>query len=75
MQFNSKNGFFLIKAIEIEESPNKYGVKKIRYWAKHREITFGMFTNGTLIDEEFASAMARLENRNDRYVFYVQLQV
>lgn len=29
-------GFFLIKAIEIEESPNKYGVKKIRYWANHR---------------------------------------
>lgn len=31
---------------------------------KHREITFGMFTNGTLIDEEFASAMARLGNLN-----------
>ena len=29
-------GFFLIKAIEVEENPNKYGVKTIRYWANHR---------------------------------------
>jgi len=31
---------------------------------KHRKMTFGMFTNGTLIDEEFASEMARLGNIN-----------
>jgi len=29
-------GFFLIKVIEVEENPNKYGVKQIRYWANHR---------------------------------------
>ncbi len=31
---------------------------------KHNNLTFGMFTNGTLIDEEFAMAMARLGNLN-----------
>lgn len=31
---------------------------------KHRKLTFGMFTNGTLIDEEFAAEMARLGNLN-----------
>jgi len=31
---------------------------------RHRKITFGMFTNGTLIDDEFAREMARLENLN-----------
>ena len=30
--------------------------------ARHRKITFGMFTNGTLIDDELARAMSRLEN-------------
>jgi beta-lactam-binding protein with PASTA domain len=37
-------GFFLIKVIEVEENLNKYGVKKIKYWANHR---FG------LVDIEF----------------------
>lgn len=31
---------------------------------KHRKLTFGMFTNGTLIDEEFAASMASLGNLN-----------
>ncbi len=31
---------------------------------KHEKLTFGMFTNGTLIDEEFAAEMARLGNFN-----------
>jgi MoaA/NifB/PqqE/SkfB family radical SAM enzyme len=31
---------------------------------KHNKLTFGMFTNGTLIDEEFAAEMARLGNFN-----------
>jgi hypothetical protein len=39
-------GFFMIKVIEVEENLNKYGVKKIKYWANHRfglvgiEITY-----------------------------------
>ena len=35
-------GFFLIKVIEVEEYPNKSGVKKIRYWANHRFGLVGM---------------------------------
>lgn len=31
---------------------------------KHKQITFGAFTNGTLIDEEFADEMATLTNMN-----------
>ena len=31
---------------------------------RHRKLTFGMFTNGTLIDEAFAESMARLGNLN-----------
>lgn len=29
-------GFYMIKVIEVEENLNKYGVKKIKYWANHR---------------------------------------
>jgi MoaA/NifB/PqqE/SkfB family radical SAM enzyme len=32
--------------------------------AKHRQLTFGIFTNGTLIDAYFADEMARLGNLN-----------
>ena len=32
--------------------------------AKHRKLTFGLFTNGTLIDEEFVKEMVRLGNLN-----------
>ncbi len=35
-------GFFLIKVIEVEEHPNDYGVKTIRYWANHRFGLVGM---------------------------------
>lgn len=31
---------------------------------KHRKLTFGLFTNGTLIDKEFADEMAKLGNLN-----------
>ncbi|MFH0757804.1 MAG: radical SAM protein [Bacteroidota bacterium] len=31
---------------------------------KHHRLNFGMFTNGTLIDEAFAASMARLGNLN-----------
>ncbi len=31
---------------------------------KHHQLTFGMYTNGTLIDESFADEMARLGNLN-----------
>ncbi len=31
---------------------------------KHNKMTFGLFTNGTLIDESFAAEMARLGNLN-----------
>ena len=46
-------GGLLIKATEIEETPNKYGVKKIKYWANHRfglvgiEFTFDDGTKAT----------------------------
>ncbi len=30
----------------------------------HQELTFGMFTNGTLIDEEFAASMEKVGNLN-----------
>jgi hypothetical protein len=39
-------GFFLIKVVKVEETPNKLGVKKITYWANHKfglvgvEITY-----------------------------------
>jgi len=29
-------GFWLIKVLEIEENPNKWGISKIRYWANHK---------------------------------------
>ncbi len=31
---------------------------------KHNKITYGLFTNGTLIDEEFVNEMERLKNLN-----------
>lgn len=36
----------------------------IRLCEKHRNLTFGAFTNGTLIDERFADEMVRLGNLN-----------
>jgi MoaA/NifB/PqqE/SkfB family radical SAM enzyme len=36
----------------------------IRLAEKHRKLTFGVFTNGTLIDEAFADEMVRLGNVN-----------
>ena len=36
----------------------------IRLCKKHKKLTFGLFTNGTLIDEEFASELARIGNLN-----------
>ena len=39
-------GFFNIKVLKVEETPNKFGVKKITYWANHKfglvgvEITY-----------------------------------
>jgi MoaA/NifB/PqqE/SkfB family radical SAM enzyme len=36
----------------------------IRLCEKHRKLTFGMFTNATLIDEGFASEMKRVGNLN-----------
>ncbi|MBE0653800.1 MAG: radical SAM protein [Bacteroidales bacterium] len=36
----------------------------IRLCEKHRKLTFGLFTNGTLIDETFADEMVRLGNLN-----------
>ncbi|MEZ5070437.1 MAG: radical SAM protein [Bacteroidales bacterium] len=36
----------------------------LRLAASHRRITFGMFTNGTLIDENYAREMARVGNLN-----------
>jgi MoaA/NifB/PqqE/SkfB family radical SAM enzyme len=36
----------------------------VRLCEKHRKLTFGVFTNGTLIDEKFADEMVRLENLN-----------
>jgi MoaA/NifB/PqqE/SkfB family radical SAM enzyme len=36
----------------------------IKLAEKHRKLTFGVFTNGTLIDEAFADEMVRLENIN-----------
>ncbi|MEZ5070436.1 MAG: hypothetical protein R2751_05590 [Bacteroidales bacterium] len=29
-------GFYMIKVIQVEETPEKFGVKKITYWANHR---------------------------------------
>lgn len=29
-------GFYMIKVMKIEETPNKLGVKKITYWANHK---------------------------------------
>ncbi len=36
----------------------------IKLCAKHRKLTFSLFTNGTLIDEAFADEMVRLGNLN-----------
>ncbi len=36
----------------------------IRLCEKHRRMTFGAFTNGTLIDEAFAKDVARVSNMN-----------
>jgi MoaA/NifB/PqqE/SkfB family radical SAM enzyme len=36
----------------------------IRLCEKHYDLSFAMFTNGTLIDQEFASEMVRLGNLN-----------
>ncbi|MFW5774319.1 MAG: radical SAM/SPASM domain-containing protein [Tangfeifania sp.] len=36
----------------------------VKLCSKHRKLTFAAFTNGTLIDEEFADEMARLGNLN-----------
>lgn len=46
-------GFFMIKVIEVEENPNKYGVKQIRYWANHRFGLVGI--EFTFDDEESVS--------------------
>lgn len=29
-------GFYMIKVLKVEETPNKLGVKKITYWANHK---------------------------------------
>jgi MoaA/NifB/PqqE/SkfB family radical SAM enzyme len=36
----------------------------IRLCEKHKKLTFGLFTNGTLIDEEFVNELVRIENLN-----------
>lgn len=36
----------------------------IRLCEKHTKLTFGLYTNGTLIDEEFVRELVRLENLN-----------
>jgi MoaA/NifB/PqqE/SkfB family radical SAM enzyme len=36
----------------------------IRLCEKHKKLTFGLYTNGTLIDEEFVRELVRLENLN-----------
>jgi MoaA/NifB/PqqE/SkfB family radical SAM enzyme len=36
----------------------------LRLCEKHTKLTFGLFTNGTLIDEEFVKEMVRLGNLN-----------
>jgi len=36
----------------------------IKLCEKHKKLTFGLFTNGTLIDEEFARELARIGNLN-----------
>jgi MoaA/NifB/PqqE/SkfB family radical SAM enzyme len=36
----------------------------IRLCEKHTKLTFGLYTNGTLIDEEFVKELVRLENLN-----------
>ena len=36
----------------------------IRLCEKHRKLTFGLYTNGTLIDEEFVRELVRIENLN-----------
>ncbi|MBE0653799.1 MAG: hypothetical protein IH594_08370 [Bacteroidales bacterium] len=44
-------GFFLIKAIQVEEYPGKMGVDKITYWANHRFGLVGIqfnFDDGTI---------------------------
>ena len=36
----------------------------LRLCEKHNNITYGLFTNGTLIDEDFVKEMTRLQNLN-----------
>ncbi len=46
-------GFMMIKVIEVEEHPNKLGVKTIRYFANHR---FGMVNMQFTFDDETVAA-------------------